>query len=278
MHTPGSRTSAGFAPDKQWLVPIARTGYYAKSIVYVAIGALAIGAAVGEGGKTTGAVGALGEIAKQPFGRILVGVIALGLACYAVWRWAQFGADPENKAGGGATGKLQRAVYLVSAVIHTGLAITAGTLAVSAPSGGSSSSKAKWVADLMEQPGGRILVGGVGLVIFGVGIAEIVKAFKGEEAEKLDLARLDSKARKGVQTVTASGLAARGVVFGAIASQVVLGALRFQADKAASGSREALVLLSNQEFGWLILLVVAAGLVCYGVFCSLKGALRRFAV
>ena len=60
----------------------ARCGYAAKGVVYVIVVGLSAAAAFGRGGQTTGSRGALLE---QPFGRVLLGVVAFGLACYAAW-------------------------------------------------------------------------------------------------------------------------------------------------------------------------------------------------
>ena len=54
----------------------ARFGYAAKGFVYGAIGILALLAAFRLGGNTTGSSGALQAIAQQPFGRILLVLIA----------------------------------------------------------------------------------------------------------------------------------------------------------------------------------------------------------
>ena len=57
---------------------LARFGYVAKGFVYGAIGILALLAAFNVGGgKTTGTTGALQTSAAQPFGRILLVLIAL---------------------------------------------------------------------------------------------------------------------------------------------------------------------------------------------------------
>src|SRR5687768_572715 len=65
----------------------ARFGYAAKGVVYCIVGALAALVAFGYGGETTGSRGALDTIANQPFGRVLLGVVAVGLAGYALWQF-----------------------------------------------------------------------------------------------------------------------------------------------------------------------------------------------
>jgi hypothetical protein len=54
----------------EWL---ARSGYAAHGCVYVIMGGLAVLAALGAGGQTTGAKGALAALLSQPFGFCFAG-------------------------------------------------------------------------------------------------------------------------------------------------------------------------------------------------------------
>jgi hypothetical protein len=78
----------------EWL---ARAGLVARWVIYAIIGVLAIKLALGDGGKTTNQQGALETIAKQPFGKVLLILMAIGLAGYATWRLvrAALGHGPE---------------------------------------------------------------------------------------------------------------------------------------------------------------------------------------
>jgi Domain of Unknown Function (DUF1206) len=70
----------------EWL---ARAGYAAEGCVYVIMGGLAVLAALGAGGRVTGAKGALVALLSQPFGFVLLGIVAFGLVCLTLWRIAQ---------------------------------------------------------------------------------------------------------------------------------------------------------------------------------------------
>lgn len=67
-----------------WVEKLARRGYGAKGIVYIVIGFLAVEAAFNRGGQTTNSQGALASIAAQPFGQLLLGLVGVGLAGYAL--------------------------------------------------------------------------------------------------------------------------------------------------------------------------------------------------
>ncbi len=79
-----------------WFEKLARFGYVAKGIVYIIIGLLAVQAATGNGGKTTGSSGALETIATQPFGKELLIVMTFGIIGYVMWRAVQALLDPEH--------------------------------------------------------------------------------------------------------------------------------------------------------------------------------------
>jgi len=76
-------------PTRRWIVAAAKLGYAAKAIVYATIGVVALLAAAHTGGHTTGSHGAFVAILSQPFGRVLLGMLGVGLAGYALWRLVQ---------------------------------------------------------------------------------------------------------------------------------------------------------------------------------------------
>ncbi|PSR01509.1 MAG: hypothetical protein BRD47_05970, partial [Bacteroidetes bacterium QS_8_68_28] len=88
------------AAPSGWLEPAARIGYTAKGVVYTVIGVLAMQAAFGSGGQTTGSKGALQQIAGGTFGQVLLAVIGVGLAGYALWRLAMAVLDPKREGTG----------------------------------------------------------------------------------------------------------------------------------------------------------------------------------
>lgn len=80
---------------KPWIERLARFGYAAKGVVYFIVGLLAMPVAFGIGSKTAGTSGALQTIVTQPFGKFLLGVVAVGFISYTLWRFTQAFIDPE---------------------------------------------------------------------------------------------------------------------------------------------------------------------------------------
>lgn len=257
-----------------WTEVLARLGYAAKGVVYMVVGILAARAAVGRGGSVDGSQGAIAAILHQPFGRLLVGGIAVGLFGYALWRFVQAGLDPEGK-GSDAKGIARRIGYGISGVIHVGLGIEAARSVLSgASSGGGGEGADHWTAVLMRQPFGAWIVAAVGAGIAGYGVYELYKAYTVQLGKRLDLGRMEQTARVWAVRFSRFGLAARGVVF------FVIGVLLIQAARQhdpadAVGVGGALRTLQEQSYGPWLLGAVALGLVGYGIYELVKARYRR---
>src|SRR4051812_24888172 len=77
---------------------LARSGLAARGAVYGIVAVLALQVALGAGGKATSQQGALATIAQGTAGKVLLVVLAVGLAGYALWRItrAALGYGPET--------------------------------------------------------------------------------------------------------------------------------------------------------------------------------------
>jgi hypothetical protein len=110
-----------------WMGRLARLGYATEGAVYALIGLLAAGAAFGTGGRAIGQSGAFEVVAENPFGSVLLGLIAVGFLGYALWRSVQAIADPD-KEGTDVKALGKRVGYGVSALVYAGLAFSAAGL------------------------------------------------------------------------------------------------------------------------------------------------------
>ena len=256
---------------------LARFGYAAKGIVYITIGILAAYAAFTSGGRTTDTRGALEEILYKPYGKYLLGAIAIGLAGYALWRFVQAIKDTESK-GSGAKGIAVRIGYAVIGVIYAGLAFSALQLVLGSggESKGDSTSK-EWTATLLSQPYGQYLVGAVGLGFIAAALSHFYKAYTAKFREKLMTSQMSEKAQSFALRTGRFGLAARGVVFGLIGAFLIQAALHSNAGEAR-GLGGALTALGQQTYGQLLLGVVALGLVAYGFYMLVLARYRRIII
>ncbi len=250
---------------------LARLGYASRGVVYLLVGGLAALAAFGQGGQTEGSRGALESVLTAPFGKVLLGVIALGLVGYAVWRTLQALQDTDHH-GSGTKGLAIRGGLLVSAVTHTFLAFFAAKLVVhiggSSGSGDGSESAASW---LMQQPFGRWLVAAVGVALIGAGIAHALKGWKAKFDRHFSM---PAKVQRWAYPVCRFGLAVRGLVFVMVGSFFILAAYQFNPNQAG-GTAEVFSTLRGQALGQWLLAFVAVGLFAFGVYSLLTAVYRR---
>jgi hypothetical protein len=227
-----------------------------------------LNAAIGSG-RATGSSGALQSLAGSGPGRIALGAIALGLACYVVWRAVGAILNPEKE------GAAKRAFYALTALVHAGLAIEAARIALSGGAAGSSSSGAQSrTASLMQQPFGIWLVAAVGAAILGYGLYQFWKGWTADLSDRLALSRMGATARRWAVRAGRLGLAARGVVFGIIGVLLITAAVRADPQQA-EGLGGALRTLQGQPYGPWLLGVVAIGLFAYGVYMWVQARYRR---
>lgn len=258
--------------SRNTLEMMARLGHGARGAVYCLTGGLALLAAIGSGGQTGGSRSALRILVDQPFGRVLLGMIALGFAFFALWRFIEAAIDADG-LGDEWKGLAIRGAHVFGGVVAAGLAISALGLALGWGSrgGGEDRPVRDWTAWLMGQPFGPWLVGLVGLGVVGVGIGFMVKGWRGKVTEHLVCTR--DVARWAVP-LGRLGFGARGVVLLIIGGFLVVAAIQSRAAQA-KGLGGALEALQAQPHGWIPLGITAAGLFAFGVFGFVEAFYRR---
>jgi Domain of Unknown Function (DUF1206). len=247
-----------------WVERLARLGYATKGVVYILIGALAVLAALDAGGQTTDTRGAFQEIYSKPFGQVLLGAVAIGLAAYAIWRVTQAIVDAEGK-GTDLKGIAIRIGYACSGLLHAGLAFSAARLVFGEKEGSSEQAHKSRTAQVMQLPFGRLLVGLVGAGFIGFGLYQIYKGYKTKFRKRLEVGAMSKREDKWATRFGRFGLAARGVVFGIIGYFLIVSALHYDPNEVR-GLGGALQTLAGQPFGKVLLGIVAAGLAIYGFY------------
>jgi hypothetical protein len=262
--------------NDSWIERLARAGFAAKGVVYLLIGTLALLAAAGAGGETTGTHGALGVLLRQPLGRVLLGALAVGLAGYAIWRAITALADPEAGGRRGWKRIVVRIGYAASAFAHGALAWEAARLALAMGSAGGDDATRDRTADLMAAPLGQWLAGAVALGLAGYAVAQIRRGLRGDIDRHLALGRLGPDEQRLVVRTARTGLVARGIVFLIISGLLAKAALEHDPSEAG-GLREALQVLRDQPYAPFLFGGVALGLVAYGAFQLVRARYRVIA-
>lgn len=263
---------------RPWIERFARYGYAAKGVVYVLIGSLAaLGAFRGDGEGATDSRGALTQIVHQPYGRIMLGVIAAGLAGYALWRLTQALRDTEEK-GTSWKGLAIRTGYACIAIVYAGLSFSAVRLILGGDAGAGSDETTKgWTAFALMFPLGQLLVGLAGLGVIGFGFWQCYKAFTARFRRKWKRHEMHEHARSLATRAGQVGLVARAVVFIIIGLFLIQAAWHARAEEAR-GLGGALRALEQQPYGPYVLGAVALGLVAYGLYMFVEARYRRMVI
>jgi hypothetical protein len=252
----------GIAGD-DWFDLLARVGLAAKGVSYALVGALAIGVAVGVGGRPTSREGALHELAGATLGKVVLVLLALGFAAYALWRVVQ-----AVRCDGWA----KRAGYVGRALIYAGLAVSAIRIVAGAGGGsGSQNEKAhKAAAVVLSWPAGTWLVGAAALVLIGVGVWNL---YRGLSRSFEDKWVGGGETRRWGRRAGVVGHTARFVVFALMGVFALKAAAEYDPTDAV-GLDGALQKLAHQSYGQLLLGLTAAGLLAYALYCFVDARYR----
>ncbi|HMQ30910.1 MAG TPA: DUF1206 domain-containing protein [Chloroflexaceae bacterium] len=256
---------AGFAAEHPWVKTLARIGLAAIGAVYILVGVLAVQLAMGTGGGGEGAPdqqSALQQINEAPMGRFILGLIALGLLGYLVWRLTEAFADLEGK-GNEPKGLASRAGHAINGIVYGGIGLQAGMLAIGR--GSSGSGQEEWTARFMALPLGRWLVGLAGLFVIGYGLYQLYEAWTRKYRDRLAYEQMSAEERRWLDPLSVAGLIAHGIVLGFTGFFLILAAYRFNAEEA-QGLGGALDEIARQPFGPWLLGAVAIGLIGYGAY------------
>jgi Domain of Unknown Function (DUF1206) len=257
----------------QWL---GRMGDACYGLVHLVVAWLALQVAFGGSAGQSHQVsqqGAVTEIAAQPFGKILLWVVAIGLVAFGVWQLLAALTSYQwiTKEGKRTRKRLGSASRGVAVLVIAGFTLK---LLFSDPSSSGNSKQQAETARLMAVPFGRILVG---LVAVGIIVAAVVIARRGIAKKflvDLDLHKLPPSAQTWTKWLGIVGFTAKGVAYTVVGILVGIAAITFD-PKKAGGLDKALRTLAAQPFGVVLLTAVALGLAAYGVYCFADARCRK---
>lgn len=250
------------ANDSDWLDYAIRAGLVAYGIVHLMIAWLAAQLALGEQEGKASSTGALQELADGSFGTILIWLIAVGMLLLVLWRLLEAAVGHQDEDGKDQIRK--RLGSLGKAVIYGAIAVSAFRVAMgSGSSGGGSDSM---TAQLMDLPAGRWIVAGVGLAIIAYGANLVRRAWTEKFREHLNAEGKSGDVGKAYIWFGKAGYMAKGISIAIIGGLFCYAAYTHQPNKSG-GLDVALHKVLEQPFGQFLLLAIAAGIACYGLFC-----------
>ena len=265
--------AAGRAGDSDALEHLARIGLVAYGVVHLLIAWLAVQLAWGVGGSSAQADqgGALATLAQQPFGTVLLWVVAVGMVALAVWQAAE-ALRWRGRLSASGDARKEAAVKVVKsvakAVVYAALAVLAVRTATGAGQSGGQQQQA--AAGVFGLPAGRWLVLLIGLGIVGIGAYLVHKGVTKRFLKEIDLREAPPEATRLVTRLGQAGYPAKGVAFGVVGGLLVYAAATFNPAQATGGLDGALRTILGAPFGQVLLTLVALGIAAFGAFCFVR--------
>jgi Domain of Unknown Function (DUF1206) len=252
---------------------LGRAGFLARGTLYVVIGWIAVLIAFGKTSQQADKSGALQVLGRSPGGEIALWVLAIGFFGMAAWRLSEtvFGTSETDKK----KAVWARVSALAKAAVYAVLGY--GVIDYAIGAGGTQSSDQQSVdltATLMRHPGGRVLVVVIGLVLLGAGLFLAYQAWREQFKKDLMLGQLGPRSRRVVEWLGRIGGIARGMVFMTAGVFLVVAAVDAQPGQA-KGIDSSLRQLAATPGGPWLLVIVALGLIMFGLFSCCEARLLR---
>lgn len=244
----------------------ARAGLVARGLLWLVIGMLAVGVAVGHGGRADRG-GALSALKDQPFGKVLLVAMATAFAAHAVFRLLE-GTVGRTEEKDDTKRYLKRAWSLCRVVIYGSFAVATVKVLLSGPSSENATGP---TAKALSLPLGRWLVAAVGVGLVVGGLVQAVRGFAQDFTKKLRMP--GGRMRQVVKAAGGAGLIGRGLVYALIGTFVVSAAVNADPHKA-KGLDEALRSLADKPFGPVLLFLAAAGMLAFALWSFLEARYR----
>lgn len=250
-----------------------RLGYAARGAVYLGMGAIVLLAAADLTPRARGAKAMLAAWADWPLGLVLVGLVAVGLLGFAVWRGLQavFDADRHGASPKAIAVRIGQAI---SGVIYGGLGLWALELLDELEDVGEADEEQAAqgaAATVLALPQGDVLLLLAGAILVGVGLGNVIQGLSQDFAKRL---ACDERVCRWVVPMAKVGYGARGL------ATLPAGVFLIEAglDARSSDARSwggALQAVEAQPFGSWMLALLALGLIAFGLFGLVEAVFRR---
>jgi hypothetical protein len=272
-----AEATAKRAGDSHWVDRLARLGLAARGLIYVMVGYFALQIAFGHSSRQASRNGAFHAIASKSWGPALLWLLAIGFFGYALWRlteaiWGHSDEDSGAKKAG------KRAFSLFRAVVYAFAGYSAASLAMGGNSGsgggGSNKQAQSGTARLLKESYGVPLVIIIGIAFIVGGAILAYRGYKTKFEKKLKTEQMSERTRKIVEKVGMFGMIARGTVAALIGIFLIEAAVTFD-PKKAKGLDGSLRTLAQSGWGKFLLVLVALGLIAFGIYSFAEARYRR---
>jgi len=244
-------------------------GLVARGALYIALAVLALELVFGNRGESADPRGAMHDLAHNPFGVVVLVILVIGFAGFALLHLYRAFTDPDNKT----THRINDAFW---AVVNGLLAALAASFlfSPSKPQGDTDQTDKTFSAKVMDHSGGRILVGIVGLALLGYGLYLVWRAFSNDRQDERAVLDAAPNETPAVRALSRIGNVARGVILGFIGVLVLVAAIQHDPNKT-EGIDGALKDLLDHAWGEIAVFLIALGFAAFGAYSILRAWVNR---
>lgn len=258
------------AADNTGLDVMARTGFAVMALLHILIGAIAVSVAFGGycEAETSGAIGPLAR--SEPFGPALMWAGCAFCSSLALWQLAEATVRARHKPG---KERLSKGISSGSLFfIYGSVALTFAAFA-SGRGKDSGDRTADFSAAVLDSPAGAPALGCVGALVLGIGAYFV---FKGSARRFRPELRYFEDTRRGhlLNALGVAGHVAKGIALVLVGSLFITAAVNHRADES-TGLDGSLQSLLQYPLGAPLILAIAVGLICYGIFALARARWGR---
>ncbi len=252
----------------EWLT---RFGFICYGVLHVLIAYLAVQIASGGASTEGDQSGAFKKVAEQPFGKVVLIVMVVGLAGLAIWQALLAAVGHRDQRGKARV--FERIASGARVVVYLALAVTAAKVVAGAPAS-SAGSQQNATQGVMAKPAGVWLVALAGVVVLAVGVGMAWYGLKRKFEAKLHTGRMSRTTRQAVRRLGQIGYPGKGAAY-AIVGILLIDAAITHDPQQSRGLDAALRTLVSKPFGVAALIAIAIGFLAYGVYCFFQSRYRK---
>ncbi len=261
-------------PKEEHIAKVRSAGFFTKGIVYLLVGALTLMAALGLGGDVASKTGVVRFLLSLPAGKLLGGLVALGLIAYSLWRLSQVFLRPKKNRNKpkGVKHFFTRLRFFYSALLYGFIAYSFGKPLVrdifgheNPQTGGGDEKQQAALGEMLTHDWGKALIWVLAAIVAIQAIWQFRLAYTAHFMKKIDHNPDIKHEYEFIRKSGRFGYSARGLVFGIISFFLVQVILNHNA-RVYKGTEGAMQYLLSFSYGSLLLALVAVGLMGYGIF------------
>jgi Domain of Unknown Function (DUF1206) len=244
-------------------------GLVARGGLYLALAVLSLELVFGNRAEDADPRGAMHDLAHNGFGAVVLVILVIGFAAFALLHLYRAIKNPDNKT-------TRRVNDVFWAVVNGLLAVLAASFLFSSSksSGDTDQTDKTFTAKVMDVSGGRLLVGIVGLAILGYGLCLLWRAFSDDRQDERAVLDAAPQETPAVRTLARIGNVARSAIVGFIGVLVLIAAIQHDPNET-EGLDGALKRLLDHGLGEIAVFLIALGFAAFGVYSIARAWVNR---